>query len=96
MSFLGIMKKESIKFIVKPGASRTEVMGFCDDMLKIKVCSPPEKGKANKELICFLSEKLEISKSSIIISHGEFSNIKTIDIIGIDKKSITEKLLKNL
>jgi uncharacterized protein (TIGR00251 family) len=88
------MKKESIKVVVKPGASSTEVIGLYDDMIKIKVCAPPEKGKANKELICFLSKELEIPKSSISVSHGEFSNIKIIDINGVSKKSITERLLK--
>lgn len=47
---------------------------------KIKVTQIPQDGKANKEIIKFLSDILDISKTKITISKGEFSNHKTIVI----------------
>ena len=40
----------------------------------------PEKGKANKELIAFLANKLKIAKSSMQIISGELDRWKKIAI----------------
>ncbi len=50
-------------------------MGNC---LKIAVKAPPEKGKANQELIKFLSQRLEIPKGEISIISGLKSRRKEI------------------
>ncbi|HAR61964.1 MAG: YggU family protein [Candidatus Margulisiibacteriota bacterium] len=71
---------------VMPKTHKREVAGFYNDRLKIKINAAPEGGKANKEVIAFLSEILKISKSSIEIIHGELSQNKTVKITGIDKK----------
>jgi len=89
------MKKENIRLLIKPGSSKTEIIGIYDGMLKIKVSSQPERGKANKELIEFLSLKLQIPKKDIKITFGEFSNIKTLEIKGICKDTFMKLLLKN-
>ncbi len=80
MSFLGIMMNESIKFLVRPNSSENSVTGIYDNKIKIKINAPPEKGKANKELIDFLSHKLRVPKQDIEIIRGQFSNIKEVKI----------------
>ncbi|MDD3520191.1 MAG: DUF167 domain-containing protein [Actinomycetota bacterium] len=86
------MKKENIKLLVRPGASKTEIIGIFDGMVKIKVSSQPEKGKANKKLIEFLALKLQIPKKNIRIISGEFSNIKTIEINSFTQNSFLKIL----
>lgn len=46
--------------------------------LLIKIKAVPENGKANKELIDFLSKKFSIAKSQISIKSGEHSTIKQV------------------
>jgi len=53
-----------------PGAKRNEVVRFEEGVWHIKIAAPPMEGKANKELIEFLSELLDISKSRIGIDKG--------------------------
>lgn len=51
--------------------------------LKLSVKSVPEDGKANKELIDFLSKKWKIPKTNIEIISGHTSRLKTLKISGI-------------
>ena len=55
---------------VQPNASRTEIVGWKGEALKIRVAAPPVDGKANKELIQYLSKNLGLAKSEIEIISG--------------------------
>ena len=68
-----------------PNSSLLKTNGLMENangetFLKINVVSVPEKGKANKELLDFLSKVLEISKSSMEIISGETDRYKKIKI----------------
>ena len=78
---------------VQPNARRNEVLSFEDGILHIKIKAPPVKGKANSELIDFLSEILGITKASIRIEKGLTSRRKLISIKGLDQAQILERLL---
>jgi len=80
MIFSKLMKTDSVKIYVRPGAERTSVVGIYKDRIKIRVNAPPEKGKANKELIKFIAGILSVPKSSINIISGKTSNYKEIQI----------------
>lgn len=75
------MDPERIKIYVKPNSGKNSVEGFYKDRIKIKICGPPQDGKANKELIDFISKKTGIPKKNIRIVSGERSNLKEIEII---------------
>lgn len=78
---------------VTPNADRNEISGVKDGVLQVKVAAPPEKGKANKELIDFLSERLGVRKSAITIIRGETSRHKIINIEGINQQEALKRLL---
>jgi len=80
---------------IVPGSSKTSIAGILGGMIKIKIASPPEKGKANKELISFLSKKLGLRKNDISIVSGETNPVKQIQIIGVDKSQI-QNLVVNI
>ena len=61
-----------------------------ENFLKISVISVPEKGKANKELLEFLSKQLKISKNSMEIVGGELDRWKKIVIK--TNNNLTDKL----
>ena len=75
-----------------PNASRSEVSGWEQDALKIKLQAVPEDGKANKELLRFLSKTLKIAKSDIALDSGEKSRHKRLIISGITRKEFFVKL----
>jgi hypothetical protein len=60
--------------------------------LKIKVTAPPREGKANRELIKFLSKLFGVAKSRIAILSGESSRNKRIFISGISSAEVKEIL----
>lgn len=73
---------------VTPNAGRNAITGFKDGILQVKIAAAPEKGKANKELIDFLAEKLGIGKSSIFIVKGQASRHKVLLIQDIGRDAL--------
>lgn len=58
---------------------------------QIRLKSPAVDGKANENLIEFLSELLKVSKSKIILKKGQTSRLKCLEIEG-DESLILAKL----
>ena len=77
---------------VHPNATRNEVAGFSDGVWQVKVSAPPVNGKANRELITFLSEVLGVSKSSLSIAKGHTSRNKVIAVEGLNEEEIMKRL----
>jgi len=65
---------------VVPNASRTEIVGWQGDALKIRLAAPPVDGKANKELIRCLAKNLDVRKSEIEIVSGHMNKRKRIKL----------------
>jgi len=76
---------------VTPNASRNEIMGFTDGVLRVRIAASPVKGKANKELIDFLSKALGLRKSSVSIVKGQTSRNKVVAIEGISRDEIIRR-----
>ena len=66
---------------------------FKNGQIFIYVCSVPQKGKANKEVIKLLSKTLSISKSRIKLIKGAKNRDKIFEII--DWVGDLEKVIKN-
>ncbi len=77
---------------IVPGSSRTEAMGMYEQMYKIKIAAPPEKGKANKMLINFLAEQFGIKKNTIQIKSGQTSAVKQILLQGVTTQDVQTQL----
>jgi uncharacterized protein len=86
--------ENTVKIAVRvyPNAQKNEVVGFADGVLKLKIAAHPEKGKANKELIEFLSDKLEIRKSDISILKGETSHNKLVSVARLTNSEVIKRL----
>jgi len=78
---------------VSPNAARNEVVGFKGGVLRVRVSAPPLKGKANEELIAFLSKVLGVSKSRIGITTGHTARDKVIAIDGLSQEEAIKRLL---
>ncbi|MBA7589944.1 hypothetical protein ES708_32043 [subsurface metagenome] len=89
------MKTETIKLIVKPNSTVSGVYGIYMNRIKIKLAAVPEKGKANKELIKFISSKTGIPKKNIKIIAGEKSIYKEISIKSDKDLNLTSRLVSS-
>ena len=79
---------------VVPRASKNEIAGLLGDALKIRLQAPPVEGKANKALIEFLAEELNVSKKQIEIRGGETGRNKQILVRGLTEADARARLLK--
>jgi len=61
-----------------PSASKTELAGIKDGRLRIRLAAAPEDGKANTELLNFLSKTLDCPKRDLRLLCGEKSRLKAI------------------
>ena len=85
-----ILTNISVK--VTPNAGRNEILGLSEGVWRIKVAAPPDKGKANKLLIEFLSEILDVKKDSLSLVRGQTSHKKVISIDGLSAEEASRRL----
>jgi len=65
---------------VIPRASRDEVVGLQDGVLKVKLCAPPVEGAANDALREVLAEHYHLKRSQVRILRGEKSRLKVVQV----------------
>jgi len=70
----------AITIDVSPGAARTEITGVNEwrHAIQVRVAAEPREGRANEELLAFLSERLGVPSGSIRIVKGERSGMKVV------------------
>lgn len=81
-----------ISLRVYPGAPRNEVLGFAEGVLRVRIAAPPVKGKANRELLVFLSRLLGIKERDLAIIRGQTSRTKTVAVYGLSNQEVLERL----
>jgi len=77
---------------VKTLRSKNKLICEPDGTLTIHVSAPPVKGKANREIVKWLSKKLREPSSSVQLVAGFHSNVKVIEITGMTEKEIAAVL----
>ena len=63
------MTRTSVSLSIKvvPNASRTEIISWLGDDLKVRVQAPPEDGKANATLLKHLAKQLKCPCKQIVL-----------------------------
>ena len=69
-----------LKIKVKPASKIDEIVREADGNIKVKIKGQPIEGKANKYLIEYISEVLNLPKSKIVLLKGETNAFKTLEI----------------
>lgn len=78
------MPRESFIIDIKviPRSSVSEVAGKTENgVLRVKVHAVPQKGKANMEICCVLSDYFGVPRSNVEIVSGHTSTRKRVRII---------------
>ena len=86
-------RQATISIRVYRYAARNKVVGFSNGVLRVRISAPPIKGKANRELISFLSQLLGVSQNSITIIKGHGSQNKIITIYNLSQEAALRLLL---
>ena len=74
-------KPFAIQIKVIAGAKQNSIENFSEEILKVKINKPAVDGKANKAIVEYFSEILDLPKKNIIIISGEKNTIKNLRII---------------
>jgi len=77
---------------ITPNARKSEVIGWHNEAIKIKIQAPPVEGKANAAVLRFLAEQLEVAAGDLHLCGGGKSRDKRVEVHGLDLAQICEKL----
>ena len=69
-----------LRLRVSAGASRRRVLGVHGGALKLSVKAPPEKGRANKDVVSLVAETFGLAPSDVEILSGETSPDKVVKL----------------
>jgi uncharacterized protein len=83
----------TIRVVARPGASRRRIISVDPRGVVVALNSPPEKGRANEELIDFLARLTSVPRSTITIVRGDTSRHKTIRMTVRDPSKVAAVLL---
>ena len=83
----------SIGIYVQPRASKTEISGVHDGLLRIRLAAPPVDGAANAELVAFIAERLDIAKSRVRVISGLASRRKVVRVEGMTEATVVAALM---
>ena len=76
---------------VTPRAKKTALAGLVDTdggpALAIRLAAPPVDGAANRALLAFLSDALQVPRSKIRIVAGETGRLKLVAVAGLSAES---------
>ena len=82
----------AISVRVVPRASKSEIVGMHEGVLKVRIASPPVDGAANTELVKVLAKHFGIGRSAVEIVSGEASKNKRIRIANMSVEAFEENL----
>ncbi len=80
---------------VVPNASRSELR-VDEGRLIARLAAAPLEGKANRELIKIIAKTLRIPQGSVEILQGKTGREKVVLIVGAEKQSVSDVLLRFL
>ena len=80
----------SVKVI--PSSSRDCIAGWLEGTLKIKVSTPPEKGRANQSVQRIMEKALGLPRGSVSIIKGKTSVNKTLEIPSLSEAEVYRRL----
>jgi uncharacterized protein (TIGR00251 family) len=72
-----------VRIRVSPGARRTEFVGRQGDAWKVRVATPPERGRANEALLKLLALRLRVPPGELMVVAGRSGRDKIVELRGL-------------
>ena len=83
-----------VDVLVVPNASRSHIVGLHADRVKIRISAPPDKGRANKELMKLLVAKTGAVRAVVVSGHT--SRRKTVELFGVNGATVRARLVGDM
>jgi uncharacterized protein (TIGR00251 family) len=77
---------------ITAGAKSSEIIGFHENRLKMRLHASAVEGKANEELLRWWQKFLDVRKNQLEIISGEYQSFKTLLIQEMSQENIFLKL----
>jgi len=81
-----------LKLHVTPRGSRSEIIGWREDTLCVKITAPPVEGAANAAVVKFIADSLGVRKNQVELVSGERSREKTVKVTGLSDSDIRSRI----
>lgn len=82
----------TVEIVARPGSPRHGLLRIEDRGLVIGIASPPEKGKANEELVESVAEIAGVPRSALSIVRGATSRTKVVRIASANPSTLAQRL----
>lgn len=82
------MTTSRLEVYVQPRASKTELAGLHDGVIKVRIAAPAVDNAANLALINFIAARLGIAKRGVRVVSGSTRRRKVLEIDGVAKEVI--------
>lgn len=82
----------TLHVVARPGSTRRGFLRVDPRGLVVALHSPPDRGRANDELIDFLARNLRLPRTTIVLTRGAAAREKTVRIMTDRPREIAEML----
>jgi uncharacterized protein YggU (UPF0235/DUF167 family) len=77
---------------VVPGARTSGVVGRLGDAWKLRVKAPPERGRANGELVALLARTLDVPRAAVRVARGHTTGEKLVEVDRLTREDADRRL----
>jgi uncharacterized protein (TIGR00251 family) len=89
------MESARLEIRLKPRAKSDRISLGPAGLLAVAVTSPPVDDRANEHLVMILSDRLGVAKGRIAILRGGHSRNKVVQIDGMTREEIVNRLISS-
>lgn len=82
----------TVEIHARPKAKKSRLGDVRQGALEVSLAAPPVDGAANRELVAYLSERLNLAKRDVILLRGEGSRTKLVLLRGLDPSTLRQRL----
>ncbi len=79
---------------VSPSAPRSGIVGRYGAGWKVRVAAPPERGKANDEVVSLFASALGVKLPDVRVVAGATGRDKVVEVSGLSPAEVDERLTK--
>lgn len=86
------MASADLRVHVQPRASKSELVGWREGSLAVRLTAPPVEGAANKACRDFLAEALGVRRADVELVSGDKSREKRFRVHGLDEAELRRRI----
>jgi hypothetical protein len=81
-----------LRLRVSPRAGRAAVVGRHGDAWKVRVTAPPERGRANADVVDLIADSVGVLRPDVRLISGASSRDKVVEVFGLTLEETERRL----